>query len=87
MRLRIRINDDLGERLIGLRPVLRAQVVATVLKAHALGVDLGQLLAARRELLRLGTLLNQSLRVSRGILPDSAAVQEAAKIVNALTRK
>jgi len=87
MRIRIRINDDMGERLASLRPVLRGQVVATVLEAHAAGVDLAELLAVRRELARLGTLLNQSLRVSRGLLPDAAAVQEAASLIAAITRK
>ena len=87
MRLRIRISDELGERLATLRPVLRSHVVALVLEAHALGLDLGQLLAARRELVRLGTLLNHSLRVSRGSLPDAAAVQAAAKIISEITRR
>lgn len=87
MRLRIRISDDMGERLAALRPVLRGRVVSTVLETHAAGVDLVELLAVRRELARLGTLLNQSLRVSRGLLPDVATVQEAASLINALTRK
>lgn len=87
MRIRIRINNEAGERLAGLRPVFRSQVVALVLEAHALGVDLVELLSARRELIRLGTLLNQSLRASRGVLTDAEIVQEAAKIVTALVRK
>jgi len=87
MRLRIRINNDLGERFATLRPVLRGQAVAMMLEAHGLGVDLAELLAARRELVRLGTLLNQSLRVSRGLLVDVAAVEAAAKIITELTRK
>jgi len=62
MRLRIRITDEAGERLAALRPVLRSQVVAMMLEAHGLGVDLAELLATRRELVRLGTLINQSLR-------------------------
>lgn len=87
MRLRIRINKEVGERLATLRPVLRGQVVAMVLEAHAAEVDLAELLAVRRELVRLGTLLNQSLRASRGSLPDAAAVQQAAEIITALTKK
>jgi hypothetical protein len=87
MRLRIRIPNDVGERLAGLRPVLRGQVVATMIEAHALGVDLGQLLATRRELAHLGTMLNQTLRRSRGVLTDAATVQEAAGIIAGLTRK
>ena len=87
MRIRIRLQNEMGERLAGLRPVLRGQVVATVLEAHAAGVDLAELLAVRRELVRVGTLLNQSLRASRGALPDAAAVRDAAQIITALTRK
>jgi len=87
MRLRIRIPDQAGERLAVLRPVLRAQVVATVLESHSNGIDLAELLAMRRELSRLGTLINQSLRVSRGVLTNTAAVEKAAAILTALTRK
>jgi len=87
MRLRIRTTDEVGKRLLGLRPVLRAQVVATVLEAHAQRIDLAELLAMRRELVRLGTLLNQSLRVSKGTLTNTAAVEQAAAIVTDLTRK
>jgi len=87
MRLRIRINDDTGERLAALRPTLRGMVAAMVLEAHALGINLGELLAARRELAHLGTLINQSLRVSRGLLADPVAVEEAAQIIGALIRK
>ena len=87
MRLRIRISEEMGGRLAALRPVLRGRVVSTVLEAHANGVDLVELLAARRELARLGTLLNQSLRVSRGLLPDAATVQEAASLIASITRK
>jgi len=87
MRLRIRINKEAGERLAALRPTLRGQVVALVIEAQTLGVDLAKLLAARRELVRLGTLLNQSLRASRGQLTNPAAVEQAAEIITDLTRK
>jgi len=87
MRIRIRINDDMGERLAALRPVLRGRVVATVMETHAAGVDLAELLAVRRELAHLGTLLNQSLRVSKGLLPDVATVQEAASLIATITKK
>jgi len=87
MQLRIRIDDETGQRLAGLRPVLRAKVVSTVLGAHVAGVDLARLLEVRRELSHLGTLINQSLRLSRGLLTDSAAVTQAAEVINALTRK
>ena len=87
MRIRIRIPDDVGSRLAALLPTLRAHVVATVLGAHTKGVDLAELLGTRRELVRLGTLLNQSLRTSRGLMADPAAVERAAEIVSALVKK
>lgn len=87
MRLRLHINDETGQRLTALRPRLRGMVAATVLEAHAGGIDLGELLNVRRELARLGTLVNQSLRVSHGMLTNAAAVEEAAEIIAALTRK
>ena len=87
MRLRIRINEDTGQRLAELRPALRAQVAATVLESHALGIDLAELLEMRRELSRLGTLINQSLRVSKGMHTDTASLEEVRKIITSLVRK
>ena len=87
MRLRVRINEETGGRFATLRPALRAQVTATILESHALGIDLSELLAARRELSHLGVLINQSLRQSRGMLTNPAAVEEAAKIISSLVRK
>ncbi len=87
MRIRIRLSEEMGQRLAGLRPVLRGQVVATILESHGLGVELAELLAMRRELARLGTLINLSLRTSRGILTDAASVQKAAAIIKALVKK
>ena len=87
MRIRIRLTEEMGNRLAGLRPVLRGQVVATILESHGRGVELAELLAMRRELARLGTLINLSLRTSRGVLTDAAAVQKAAAIIAALVKK
>jgi len=87
MRIRIRLTEEMGQRLAGLRPVLRGQVVATILESHGLGVELAELLAMRRELARLGTLINLSLRTSRGVLTDAASVQKAAAILAALVKK
>jgi len=87
MRIRIRLTEEMGQRLAELRPVLRGQVVATILNAHGLGVELAALLAMRRELARLGTLINLSLRTSRGVLTDAEAVQKAAEIITALVKK
>lgn len=67
--------------------MLRGQVVATILESHGLGVELAELLAMRRELARLGTLINLSLRTSRGVLTDAASVQKAAAILAALVKK
>ena len=91
-RLRIRIDDYVAERLAALRPVLRARVISMVLSSHLGGgdgntVDLLALLDARRELIRLGVLINASLRLSHGTTADLPAVRRAAAIINSLTHR
>ena len=86
-RIRIRIDDEIADRLADLRPVLRSRVISTILAAHTNRVDLAALLAIRQELKRLGTLINHTLRISSGTVSDLDAVRSAANIINSLTKK
>ena len=82
MRIRITIDDETGKRLAALRPVLRAKVTSIIVAAAAERVNLEALL----DLVRLGVLINTSLRISRATSPDWDSVCEAAAIIHSLTR-
>lgn len=86
MRIRITIDDETGKRLAALRPVLRAKVTSIIVAAAAERINLEALLEARRDLVRLGVLINTSLRVSRATATDWDSVREAAAIIHSLTR-
>ncbi len=81
---RARLPLALAAQLNGLQPGLRGRTVALILLAHTTGLDLRQLVASAPELRRLGVLINQSLRLSRGRGMDLPAVEQAARKVTAL---
>jgi hypothetical protein len=81
---RARLPLTLAAQLNALQPGLRGRTVALILLAHTTGLDLQKLVASAPELRRLGVLINQSLRLSRGRGVDLPAVEEAAKKVSAL---
>jgi len=56
-----------------------------VLAAHAEGIDLVELLALRKVLINLGTLLNQSLKTTWGQTTDAAAAGEVVRLLRRLT--
>ena len=74
----------LAQQLLALPPGLRGRTMALIALAHVQGLDLQKLVAATVELRRLGVLINQSLRVSRGASVDLPALMETAKKVDAL---
>lgn len=81
---RARLPLALAAQLNALQPGLRGRTVALILLAHTTGLDLRQLVGSAPELRRLGVLINQSLRLSRGRGVDLPAVDQAAKKVSAL---
>jgi hypothetical protein len=81
---RARLPMPLAQQLMQLPPGLRGRTMALIALAHAQGLDLQKLVTSASELRRLGVLLNQSLRVSRGLSVDVPALQETAKKVDAL---
>jgi len=86
MQLRVRIPDDLASELAGLSPRARARVVALIMHGHLMGVKATDLLAVHRNLVLVGHLLNQSLRVSHGKIADEAAVVRCVDLLKGLTR-
>jgi hypothetical protein len=82
-QLRIRITPQAMVKYRDLPPLARQRVVSMILSAEAERVDLNELLAMRKVLVNLGTLLNQSLRTSWGQATDGTA---AADLVGVLRR-
>jgi hypothetical protein len=75
-QLRIRTSEDVAVRLLTLSPRARSRAVSLMVAAALERVDLAVLLEMRRELVSLGNLLNQSLRLSWGTAVDRDALRE-----------
>ena len=74
----------LANQLMALKRGLRGRTVAFILMSHAQGLDVQKLIESGGELRRLGVLLNQSLRVSRGTSVDTDALASAVKLIGGL---
>jgi hypothetical protein len=77
LQLRLRLPSDIVTQLRGVPIPVRNQLVALMLRAQIHKIDLPELIAMRKELVSLGTLINQSLRSSWG----RETHREAAKAV------
>lgn len=88
MRIRIRISEEIGKRLMELRPSLRGRIISLLISdGYGSGrIDLNELYNMRKELARLGTLINQSLRVSGGKISDIKSVEKASQIITQLIK-
>jgi hypothetical protein len=80
-QLRIRITDEAGKVYLDLPPLARGRAVSMILLWAARRINLVALLHLRGELVRLGTLLNQSLRTSWGRSCDGEAARKIVKIL------
>ena len=74
-QLRIRLTDQTARRLLTLPPRARCRAASMMISATMDNIDLGELFAMRRELVALGNLLNQSLRLSWGGSVDESALR------------
>lgn len=79
LQLRIRLSKGSAQRFLSLPPRSRSRVVSFLLASVQDGLDLTELLQARRELISLGVLINQSLRLSWGQTTDAVALRELLK--------
>ena len=85
-QLRIRTSEDVAERLLALSPRTRSRAVSLMVAANLERVDLTALMEMRRELVALGNLLNQSLRLSWGTAVDRDALREVVQKLGRLLR-
>ena len=83
-QLRIRLSDNAAQRLLVIPPRARSRVASILVASGMEKIDLATILEARRELVSLGNLLNQSLRLSWGERADGAALQAIIKKMEAL---
>jgi len=74
-QLRIRLSKNVADKFLSLPPRLRSKVVSFLISSSDLGVDLNELLSVRRELVSLGTLINQGLKTSWGQTVNAAAMR------------
>jgi hypothetical protein len=74
-QIRIRLSKSVADKFLTLPPRLRSKVVSLLISSSNLGLDLNELLGMRRELVSLGTLINQSLKTSWGQTVDATAMR------------
>ena len=74
----------LANQFLQLKRNLRGRTIAFIIVAHVQGLDVQKLIEAASEMRRLGVLINQSLRVSRGTSADVKAVEAAAKLIRGM---
>ena len=84
VQLRIRLPQAQAALWLALPPSVRAKAVAMVLGATG-NINLAELVSMRRELVNLGTLLNQSLCVSRGRSVDDATLKQCVSLLSRIT--
>ena len=77
-QLRIRLSKGVATRLASLPPRSRSRAVSFLVASVLDGLNLSELLQARRELVSLGVLINQSLRSSWGQSTDAIALRRLA---------
>ena len=83
-QIRIRLTDQTARRLLTLSPRARCRAASLMISATMDNIDLDELLAMRRELVALGNLLNQSLRLSWGASVDESALRGVVKKLGGL---
>jgi hypothetical protein len=81
---RARLSQGLAGPLSSLPRGIRGRTIGFILMAHTTGLNLKQLVESATELRRLGVLINQSLRVSRGTSVDTETLHEAAELVKGM---
>ena len=79
-----RLPEPLGNQLLALKRLQRGKTVAFIVVAHTSGLDLKAMIQAGDSMHRLGVLLNQRLRVSKGSAVDTVALAEAVALVKGL---
>jgi len=86
-QVRLRLAPAAAEQLRPLPARVRAEVATLTLNAALAGVPVTDLVGYRQQLVNLGNLINQSLRVSRGQSFDVVAVERAAEVISKLIQR
>ncbi len=81
VQMRIRLPQSQAEKLLSLPPRMRLSAVTLMIGSLVERVDLARLVELEPTLRNLGTLLNQSLRISKGIGVDNGALLEATNLL------
>jgi hypothetical protein len=84
VQLRVRLPKAKAALWLALPPSVRAKAVAMVMGAVG-DINLVELAAMRRELVNLGTLMNQSLCVSHGRSVDDDALKACVALLSRIT--
>ena len=79
-----RLNTELAKQIEQLPQGIRGRLIAFVLHAHCSNVSVQKVVEAADALHRLGVLINQSLKVSRGSKVDEVALAEAVALLKGL---
>ena len=83
-QIRVRLPRKQAQRMMALPPSSRSKAVAMILNACG-EIDLRELVTMRRELVNLGTLLNQSLKASRGQRVNENNLGQCVALLKKLT--
>ena len=86
-QVRLRLGKATAEQLRQLPHAVRAEVVTLAVNAALAGVAVPELVGYRQELRNLGTLINQSLKFSRGVLTNPVAVEKVVQLINQLVKQ
>lgn len=83
-QIRVRLPSSQAQKWLVLPPSSRAKAVAMILNAAG-ELNLAELVKYRRELVNLGTLLNQSLEASHGQQVDEITLGQCVALLKKLT--
>ena len=86
-QVRLRLGQNAATQLRELPARVRSEVVTLTVNAALAGVPVVQLVGYRQQLVNLGNLINQSLRVSRGQSVNVEAVKQAAEVIQKLIQR
>lgn len=81
MQIRIRLPKQFGTELKRYTPRARGRLLAMLWIERSMLLDLDALIGMRRELANLGTLINQSLKISGGQQTDTKALAQCVQLL------
>ena len=83
-QIRIRLPAPLAKELEAFPPQVRGRILSLLWLEQKHGVDLNALLSMRQELVNLGNLFNQCLRLSHGQWVNTEILQKVIELLRRL---